>query len=115
MEVSFSNIKISFTETLILIFYYVAVDKIVEKLTERLTQLPLSRIKSIMKLDTELNLVSSEAVFLITRATELFLQSLARESYVHTMQSKKKTIQKKDVDLAISSVNSLVFLDGWHL
>jgi DNA polymerase epsilon subunit 4 len=58
------------------------------------------------------NLVSSDAVFAITKATELFIESLAKECYVHTSQAKKKTIQRKDLDAAISTVDQLIFLEG---
>ncbi|KAH8350179.1 hypothetical protein KR067_004253 [Drosophila pandora] len=78
----------------------------------KITQLPLARIRNIMKLDPDLHLANSEAVFTLTKAVELFIASLARESYTYTAQSKKKTIQKRDVDMAISAVDSLMFLDG---
>lgn len=65
-----------------------------------------------MKLDPDLQLASNEAVFLVTRATELFIESLAQESYTFTVEAKKKTIQKRDVDSAIEAVDSLMFLDG---
>jgi DNA polymerase epsilon subunit 4 len=78
----------------------------------KLVQLPLARIKNIIKLDPDISLVSSEALFAITKATELFIESLAKESYIHTSQAKKKTVQKKDIDSAIMSVDSLIFLDG---
>ena len=37
----------------------------------RQCQLPISRIKNIMKLDSELGLVSKESLFLVTKATVL--------------------------------------------
>ncbi|KAH8399331.1 hypothetical protein KR215_007839 [Drosophila sulfurigaster] len=78
----------------------------------KLTQLPMARIRNIMKLDPDLQIASNEAVFAVTRAVELFIESLARESFSYTAQSKKKTVQKRDVELAISAVDSLLFLDG---
>ncbi|XP_055380151.1 DNA polymerase epsilon subunit 4 [Condylostylus longicornis] len=78
----------------------------------KLIQLPLSKIRALMKLDPDLHLASSEAVFSVAKATELFIESLAKEAYSFTAQSKKKTVQKKDVDLAISSIDSLMFLEG---
>lgn len=85
----------------------------VEKATEeRLCQLPLSRIKGIMKLDPELSLISSDSVFVMTKATELFIKSLARESFVFAEQGKKRTVQKKDLDAAINAVDALMFLEG---
>lgn len=65
-----------------------------------------------MKLDPDLNIASNEAVFLVTRACEMFIQSLGVEAYTYTAQAKKKTIQKRDLDLAIAAVDSLMFLDG---
>ncbi|EDW72250.2 uncharacterized protein Dwil_GK20815 [Drosophila willistoni] len=78
----------------------------------KLCQLPIARIRNIMKLDPDLHVASNEAVFAVAKAVELFIESLARESYTYTAQAKKKTIQKRDVDLAISAVDSLMFLDG---
>lgn len=78
----------------------------------KLIHLPLARIKGIIKLDEDVSMISSEAVFAITKATELFIESLAKECYVHTSQSRKKTIQRKDLDTAISTVDQLIFLDG---
>lgn len=72
----------------------------------------MARIRNIMKLDPDLQIASNEAVFAVTKAVELFIESLAREAYTYTAQAKKKTIQKRDVDLAISAVDSLMFLDG---
>ncbi|XP_064543973.1 DNA polymerase epsilon subunit 4 [Drosophila montana] len=78
----------------------------------KLTQLPMGRIRNIMKLDPDLQIASNEAVFAVTKAVELFIESLAREAFTYTAQAKKKTVQKRDVDLAISAVDSLMFLDG---
>ncbi|KAJ1522197.1 hypothetical protein ONE63_002505 [Megalurothrips usitatus] len=83
-----------------------------EEKTEKLVKLPLSRIKSIIKMDPDVNLASQEAVFLIAKCTEMFIESLSRESYTHTAQSKKKTVQRKDLDAAIASSDSLLFLEG---
>lgn len=78
----------------------------------RLLRLPLARVKHIMKLDPDVSIISQECAVLVTKATELFIESLARESFVHTAQAKKKTVQKKDVDAAIGSVDALMFLEG---
>ena len=62
--------------------------------------------------DPDTNMASQEAVFLISRATELFIESLAAESSSFTASNKKKTIARTDVDAAIDAVESLAFLDG---
>lgn len=78
----------------------------------RLVQLPTARVKHIMKADPDVTLITGECTFLVAKATELFIESLAREAFLHTAQSKKKTVQKRDVDAAIENVESLMFLEG---
>ncbi|XP_015601388.1 DNA polymerase epsilon subunit 4 [Cephus cinctus] len=83
-----------------------------EEQKEKLVRLPLGRVRHIMKMDPDVNLVNQEAIFLITKSTELFIDSLAKEAYKYTVQTKKKTVQKRDVESAIENVDSLVFLEG---
>ena len=80
--------------------------------TEKLSKLPLGRIKHIMKLDPDVTMASQDCVFLISKATELFVDSLAKECYTYTVQNKKKTISKNDVDTAVEAVDCLAFLEG---
>lgn len=85
---------------------------LLESPEERLAQFPFARIKQMMKLDPEVGIVSAEAIFLVTKAAELFLQTLAKDTSFHTVASKKKTMSKRDVETAIDNVDSLVFLEG---
>ena len=77
-----------------------------------MVHLPSARVKHIMKVDQDVTLITAECTFLVTKATELFIESLAREAFLHTSQAKKKTVQKRDVDAAIENVESLMFLEG---
>ncbi|GAA0154118.1 DNA-binding transcription factor [Lithospermum erythrorhizon] len=63
--------------------------------------LPISRIKRIMKLDKDINKVNSEAAFLITCSTELFLQFLAERSAQVVLERKKKTIKLDHFRVAV--------------
>ena len=78
----------------------------------KLFRFPQGRIKQIMKMDTDVNMVNGEAIFLVNKAVEEFIQCLAVESYHHTAHSKKKTIMKEHVLTAIESNDELAFLDG---
>ncbi|XP_043495180.1 DNA polymerase epsilon subunit 4-like isoform X1 [Polistes fuscatus] len=82
-----------------------------EEQREKLVRLPIGRVRNIMKMDPEVNLVNQEAVFLIAKSTELFIDSLAKEAYKYTIQTKKRTLQKRDIENAINNVDALVFLE----
>lgn len=69
---------------------------------DRVTNLPISKIKHIIKLDPDVNLVNSDAVFLITKATEMFIKSLAKESFGFATQNKKKMLAKNHVESALT-------------
>uniref|UniRef100_A0A9J8B2I0 Polymerase (DNA-directed), epsilon 4, accessory subunit n=1 Tax=Cyprinus carpio carpio TaxID=630221 RepID=A0A9J8B2I0_CYPCA len=63
----------------------------------RLAKLPLSRIKSLMKADPDVSLASQESVFIIAKATELFVEMIAKDALVYAQQGKRKTLQRKDL------------------
>ncbi|CAA9994364.1 unnamed protein product [Nesidiocoris tenuis] len=77
----------------------------------RICELPLSKIKGIMKMDPEVGMVGSEAVFAVAKATELFLHALSKQSVHYTLAQKKKTIQRTHVDSAVQNSNCLYFLE----
>uniref|UniRef100_A0A2M4AZ76 Putative dna polymerase epsilon subunit 4 n=1 Tax=Anopheles triannulatus TaxID=58253 RepID=A0A2M4AZ76_9DIPT len=79
---------------------------------DRLSQLPFARIKQLMKVDCEINIISAEAIFVVTKATELFVQTLAKDACSYTMDSKKKNMSKADIEKTISNTFSLKFLEG---
>lgn len=80
--------------------------------SERLMKLPLSRIKSIMKSDPDVTLASQEAVITIAKATELFIWELSKDAVHSTLQSKRKTLQRKDLDCILDTKDCYLFLEG---
>lgn len=75
----------------------------------KLLQLPVSRIKTIMKSSPELGNVSPESYFLITRATELFVKYLAKNAY--ETAGKSKSVEYKALSKLVSTDESLDFLE----
>ena len=63
-------------------------------------------------LDPDVTVCNSDGIFVISKAVELFVESLAIESYTYTANQKKKTISRQDVEKAIDAVDALAFLDG---
>ncbi|KAG0227601.1 hypothetical protein BGW42_002823 [Actinomortierella wolfii] len=74
------------------------------------TALPAARIKRIIKEDKDINMVSNDAVFLISLATELFLESFTSKAYGLARMEKRKTVFYKDLANAVSQYDTLEFL-----
>ncbi len=78
---------------------------------KNLVDLPLTRVKRIMKSDVDVKLISQEAVVLVTKAAELLLEHLAEESCKYTTSENRKTIQYKDVAQAVKECDVFDFLE----
>jgi len=79
---------------------------------EKLFKFPLGTVKRIIKMDPDVNVISKDSIFLISKALEMFVESLSIEAYSYTAGAKKKTVSKQDVEKAIDAVDALAFLDG---
>ncbi|KAG6503584.1 hypothetical protein ZIOFF_035900 [Zingiber officinale] len=73
-------------------------------------QLPLARIKRIMKMEGDAKMVSADTPIFFAKACELFISELAVRSWLHAEQCKRHTIRRTDVAGAICHSNVLNFL-----
>ncbi|XP_022659291.1 nuclear transcription factor Y subunit gamma-like isoform X2 [Varroa jacobsoni] len=73
-------------------------------------ELPLARIKKIMKLDEDVKMISAEAPILFAKAAELFIMELTLRAWVHTEDNKRRTLQRNDIAMAISKFDMFDFL-----
>ncbi|KAJ1898190.1 hypothetical protein GGI16_002627 [Coemansia sp. S142-1] len=71
---------------------------------------PAARVRRIIKEDKDIFACGSESLFLISRATEYFIDSLVRESYEFSRLDKRKTVQYKDMAKAVQSIEQYDFL-----
>ncbi|CAJ0918573.1 unnamed protein product, partial [Mesorhabditis belari] len=74
-------------------------------------QFPFSKIRGICQLDPDLDGISAEAVKLIGKATEYFIEELATASYTQAILEKRKTVNKKDIDKVIEIDPTFEFLE----
>ncbi|XP_041360305.1 DNA polymerase epsilon subunit 4-like [Gigantopelta aegis] len=79
---------------------------------DKLIKLPLTRVKHIIKTDPDVTLASSEAVVTLAKAAELFIQALSKDAVSKTMTGKRKTIQRKDLDIVMDTRDCYAFLEG---
>ncbi|KAJ1894426.1 hypothetical protein LPJ66_005199 [Kickxella alabastrina] len=74
------------------------------------SSLPAARVRRIIKEDKDIFACGSDSLFLISRATEYFIDSLVRESYEFSRLDKRKTVQYKDMAKAVQSIEQYDFL-----
>ncbi|XP_034247578.1 chromatin accessibility complex protein 1-like [Thrips palmi] len=70
-------------------------------------QLPISRVKTIMKSSPDVDSVPQDSLAVVTKATELFIQNLAREALKNGDTSK---VDYSDVAKVVQSKGNLFFL-----
>ncbi|CAG9315081.1 unnamed protein product [Blepharisma stoltei] len=94
-----------------------SVDKLIKsQLDEILHQdlnqhhLPLSRVKKIMKSDEDVRMISAETPAVFGKACELFIIELTHRAWVHTQESKRKTLQRSDIVLCIYKTDVFDFM-----
>jgi len=73
-------------------------------------ELPLARIKKIMKLDEDVKMISAEAPVLFGKACEMFIHELTMRAWVHTEDNKRRTLQRNDIAMAITKYDQFDFL-----
>ncbi|KAK3223644.1 hypothetical protein Dsin_010669 [Dipteronia sinensis] len=64
-------------------------------------EFPIGRVKKIMKIDKDINKVTSEAMFVVATSTELFLRLLAENSAKVAIEKKRKTIKLEHMRIAV--------------
>lgn len=73
-----------------------------------LVDIPLARVKRIMKSDNDVKLISQEAVVVVTKAAELLIQHLAKDAFKNTTKENRKTMQYKDLCMTKKFCNSFL-------
>ena len=75
-------------------------------------QLPMARIKKIMKTDESVRtcMIGSEAPILLAKACEIFMRELTIRAWSHTEEGKRRTLQKTDISSAVSKSDIFDFL-----
>ncbi|PKA45638.1 Nuclear transcription factor Y subunit C-2 [Apostasia shenzhenica] len=72
--------------------------------------LPLARIKKIMKADEDVKMIAAETPVLFSRACEMFILELTHRSWGQTEHSKRRTLQRSDIASAIAKNQVFDFL-----
>jgi len=73
-------------------------------------QLPLARIKKIMKSDEDVQMISAEAPVIFAKACDLLISELTLRSWMHTQENKRRTLQRNDLAMAVTKCGVFDFL-----
>ncbi|CAI5760042.1 unnamed protein product [Candida verbasci] len=73
-------------------------------------QLPLARIKKVMKTDDQVRMISAEAPILFAKGSEIFITELTKRAWIHAEENKRRTLQKSDIAAALTKSDMFDFL-----
>mgnify|MGYP002385981077 FL=1 len=82
------------------------------KSSARAYQLPLTKVKSIIKLDQNTSMISQESVYILTLATEEFIRMLTRDAQNSMKQCASKRLDRLHIFSSINTNPLYEFLDG---
>lgn len=73
-------------------------------------QLPLARIKKVMKTDEDVKMISAEAPILFAKGCDVFITELTMRAWIHAEENKRRTLQKSDIAAALTKSDMFDFL-----
>ncbi|RID57082.1 hypothetical protein BRARA_F00488 [Brassica rapa] len=76
----------------------------------KMIRFPMNRIRRIMRSDNSAPQIMQDAVFLVNKATELFIERFSEEAYGSSVQDKKKFIHYKHLSSVVSNEERYEFL-----
>lgn len=76
----------------------------------KIHQLPLARIKKVMKADPEVKMISAEAPILFAKGCDVFITELTMRAWIHAEDNKRRTLQRSDIAAALSKSDMFDFL-----
>ncbi|KAK3901922.1 transcriptional activator HAP5 [Staphylotrichum tortipilum] len=76
----------------------------------KMHQLPLARIKKVMKADPEVKMISAEAPILFAKGCDIFITELTMRAWIHAEENKRRTLQRSDIASALAKSDMFDFL-----
>ncbi|TBU09556.1 transcriptional activator [Hamiltosporidium magnivora] len=99
------------SKTIIERFWHTSIDKAEhEPPNYKDFQLPLARIKRLMKVEEEVKMVASEVPILFSKVAEVFIEELTLRAWLNTEENKRRILQKNDLSAAVKTSDMFDFL-----
>ncbi|EGF99903.1 uncharacterized protein MELLADRAFT_31002, partial [Melampsora larici-populina 98AG31] len=74
------------------------------------SQIPLARIKKLMKTDPEINMIATEVVVMMDKACEIFVNEITVRAFLVASASNRRTLNTDDIAIAVSKSDMFDFL-----
>ncbi|XP_010542595.1 PREDICTED: DNA polymerase epsilon subunit C [Tarenaya hassleriana] len=79
----------------------------------KLCRFPMNRIRRIMRIENVNSHITQDAVFLVNKATEMFIERFSEDAYDCSIQDKKKFIHYKHLSSVVSNEERYEFLSDY--
>ncbi|KAF2812169.1 CCAAT binding transcription factor component, partial [Mytilinidion resinicola] len=76
----------------------------------KLHQLPLARIKKVMKADPEVKMTSADPPILFAKGCDIFITELTMRAWIYAEENKRRTLQRGDIASALAKSGMFEFL-----
>lgn len=73
-------------------------------------QLPLARIKKVMKTDEDVRMISLELPILFAKGCDIFITELTMRAWIHAEENKRRTLQRSDIAALLQKSDMFDFL-----
>lgn len=73
-------------------------------------QLPLARIKKVMKSDPDVKMIAADAPILFCKACEIFISEITARAFIIADSNKRRTLSRSDIAKALSKSDQFDFL-----
>mmetsp|Transcript_8808 Transcript_8808/g.10534 ORF Transcript_8808/g.10534 Transcript_8808/m.10534 type:complete len:152 (-) Transcript_8808:464-919(-) len=77
---------------------------------KKYSDLPIARVKRIMKGDEDVNMVSSEVPVILGEACKIFIHDVCKQAWFKTSLEKRKNLQRNDIKEIIETTEQFDFL-----
>ncbi|XP_015890660.2 DNA polymerase II subunit B3-1 [Ziziphus jujuba] len=88
-------------------------EEVAEKEDAKMNKFPMDRIKRIIRSEDSNLRISSEAIFLVNKATEKFLEKFCADSYACCVQDRKKSLGYKHLSSIVCKRRKYDFLSDF--
>ncbi|KAF3335156.1 histone H1.3 [Carex littledalei] len=76
-------------------------------------QFPMSRLRRLVRTDDPTTRTTLDSIFLINKASEMFLEKLAQDSFINMIKERKKSLQYNHVSSSVQDKKRYEFLSDF--